>query len=153
MQVGVGLEGSISLRKPATEGLKLSGKGWKEGVGKEPVWLKNLPELKAEVSLNLQLSRASDIMAVVSNAPGLLALGSRELFMKSDWGSLPSWQREALVVLGWDQRTWDTKRLPNSARRPFDELYPEEMEAALQLPVPKEGHWMSFWEQFGSANL
>lgn len=144
-QVSVGVGGGISLRDLVERGMKRRGKDWGE-LG-EPEWLKKLPEIKAEVSLNVQLSRPSDIMSVITRSPGLMALGPRLVFMHADWGSLGT-MRKALETLGWDEARWDEKRLPPSAKTQYDMLTPAEKRAALQLPVPKEGHWIDFWKDF-----
>lgn len=91
---------------------------------------------------------SGDVRAVAERSLGAHERKPFSSFQTVPWTDFTPGEKGALEALGFDERSWGLKILPESTRRPFDELTRQQQEAVrAYLPLPLEQQWAWYWPQ------
>lgn len=130
---------SVSLRD-------LVGKAFKQTP---PDWVAKLPDVKASAKISVKLLSHGTLMRVITKSPGFFEMRPRPEFDSLLWHLLSSDEHIFLEVLGWDQESWDFGIRPESAKKDYYILSPDEQFAATRLPIPVwDPYWLKYWVEF-----
>jgi hypothetical protein len=133
---------SVSLRD-------LVGKAFKQTP---PDWVAKLPDVKASAKISVKLLSHGTLMRVITKSPGFFEMRPRVEFDSLLWHLLSSDEHIFLEVLGWDQESWDFGIRPESAKKDYYILSPDEQFAATRLPIPVwDPYWLEYWVRFSNS--